>query len=114
MYQSGTWVGHWDQVGMGRQEMNDLEIEFDRYQLNGKGWDCVGNFTLTGKVSPDSAEVLITKKYIGRHTVVYRGQHDGEGMIHGAWALFGDHGTWAIRPAGGFHKSDAPIEELQP
>lgn len=97
---------------MGRQEMKDLVIEFDEFELTGRGRDCVGEFTLTGTVRPDNAEVSITKRYTGRHTVIYEGQHDGEGMIHGAWALAGDSGMWAIRPAGGFRKIDAPIAEL--
>lgn len=113
MYESGTWVGHWDQNGMGRQDMHDLVIDFDGGVLRGHGWDCVGKFTLEGQVEP-TAEVQIVKRYTGRHSVVYRGRHDGEGMIHGVWALDGDNGTWAIRPSGGFRKTDAPIVELRP
>ena len=57
-------------------------------------------------------KVQITKKYEGRHSVVYLGEHDGEGTISGAWALSGDNGTFALRPAGGFRAEAAPIQDL--
>lgn len=119
MYQSGTWHGHWDQGGLGRQEMHDLHLKFDGNRLTGQGWDCVGRFTMDGEIMPD-AEVHIVKCYVDdetdrrRHSVVYLGRHDGEGRIHGVWALEGDNGRWSIRMEGGFQKSDAPIEEMQP
>lgn len=113
MYPSGEWVGHWDQNGLGRQDMHDLVIEFDGNTLSGTGWDWVGKFTLSGTIYPD-ANVEIVKKYVNRHSVVYRGQHDGEGTIFGVWALASDDGTFAIRPAGGFRKTDAPIQEFTP
>lgn len=113
MYESGNWIGHWDQKGLGRQEMHDLSVRFDGDLLEGRGWDCVGEFTLQGQVK-HNAEVELIKTYQGRHSVVYRGRHDGEGMVHGVWALDGDNGTWAIRPKGGFRRSEAPIDELRP
>ena len=113
MYPSGKWVGHWDQNGMGRQSMHDLTIRFEDHLLNGKGWDCVGEFTLSGEIQPDGS-VSIVKKYLARHSVIYRGHHDGEGLIFGVWALEGDEGTWAIRPSIGFQRSAAPISEILP
>lgn len=113
MYPSGDWVGHWDQNGLGRQEMRDLTISFDQSRLSGQGWDKIGQFTLTGEILADN-KVQITKKYLNRHSVVYLGEHDGEGMIYGAWALAGDQGTFAMRPAGGFRSSDLPIQDLLP
>ena len=93
--------------------MHELVIEFDDRQLNGSGRDCVGEFTLAGEIQEDM-RVQIVKKYLKRHSVVYVGEHDGEGLIYGTWALFGDHGTFAMKPAGGFRKSDAPILEFEP
>lgn len=113
MYPSGEWVGHWDQNGMGRQEMYDLSIEFNGDELIGSGWDCVGKFSLRGKVR-DDASVEIIKRYENRHSVMYEGHHDGEGLIYGAWALFGDNGSFALRPKGGFRRSNQPIAELVP
>ena len=113
MYESGSWDGHWDQEGLGRQEMHDLRLEFSGDRLTGSGRDCVGEFTLTGEVNAN-AEVQVVKKYVGRHSVVYLGRHDGEGLIHGVWALNGDNGTWAIRRRGGFRKTDEPIVDFQP
>lgn len=112
MFPSGQWTGHWDQRGFGRQDMHDVTLTFRNDQLTGKGWDCVGQFTLSGTVLPDN-KVRITKNYEGRHSVVYLGEHDGEGTISGAWALFGDNGTFALRPAGGFRGEGAPIQELR-
>lgn len=113
MHSSGDWIGHWDQGGLGRQDMHDLRIEFQDNRLSGTGWDCVGNFTLKGEIKPDG-DVQIVKKYANRHSVVYLGRHDGEGMICGVWALELDEGTFAIRPAGGFQNSTRPILELRP
>lgn len=119
MYSSGTWIGHWDQEGYGRQEMYDLVLNFEGNQLIGSGKDCIGSFTMTGEIMPD-AEVHIVKSYVDdqtgrrRHSVVYLGRHDGEGRIHGVWALSSDNGKWAMRQATRFSKSDAPIIEIQP
>ncbi len=112
MFPSGQWTGHWDQNGMGRQDMHDLTLRFRNEQLEGEGWDCVGRFTLSGTVLPGN-KVQITKKYERRHSVVYLGEHDGEGTISGAWALFGDNGTFALRPVARFHGEEAPIQDLQ-
>ena len=112
MYPSGPWVGHWDQDGMGRQSMHDLVLEFDAHRISGQGRDCVGEFTLRGEIAPD-ATVSLIKQYVGRHAVVYSGQHDGEGMIFGVWVLHGDDGKFAMRPAGGFLTSDIPITETK-
>lgn len=113
MYESGTWLGHWDQDGLGRQRMHDLRITFQGSQLHGQGSDCIGDFTMKGEVM-DDAEVRIVKTYDQAHSVVYRGRHDGEGTISGVWALSGDNGTWAIRMQSGFRKSNAPITEILP
>ena len=113
MYESGPWLGHWNQNGMGRQMMNDLVLVFEGNQITGNGWDCVGNFSYNGEVH-ESGEVRLVKKYDDRHSVVYFGQHDGEGTLHGVWTIESDNGTWAMRPQGGFRISDAPIGELLP
>ena len=97
MYPSGHWVGHWDQNGLGRQAMHDLTLEFNDRHLTGSGRDCVGEFSMNGEIQADM-RVQIVKKYVHRHSVVYVGEHDGEGLIFGTWALFGDHGTFAMRP----------------
>lgn len=113
MYETGNWLGHWDQNGLGRQEMQDLVLEFKGDRLTGRGRDCVGSFTMAGEIGQD-AEVRIVKQYDEAHSVVYMGQHDGEGRISGVWALSGDQGTWSIRMKGGFRKSGAPILDLEP
>ena len=113
MYPSGPWIGHWDQHGLGRQPMHDLTIEFEGRRLAGKGWDCVGSFTMSGAIRSNH-NVRIIKKYVDRHAVLYEGQHDGEGTIFGVWALASDNGTFALRPSGGFRNSRQEIPEFRP
>ena len=113
MYPSGSWVGHWDQNGLGRQSMHDLTLRFHGSSITGEGWDCVGQFTLEGEWM-DNSEVRIVKRYMGRHHVVYAGRHDGEGTLFGVWALAGDEGTFAMRPNLSRDSRDRPITELTP
>ena len=112
MFPSGKWTGHWDQNGFGRQNMHDLEFTFNGTRFSGSGHDVVGQFTMTGQVLDDQ-KVEIVKSYEGRHSVVYLGSHDGEGIIAGAWALWGDEGSFAMRPMVGFNADDAPIADIQ-
>ena len=110
MFPSGQWTGHFDQNGRGRQVMHDLTITFRDGELIGRGWDYIGPFSLSGRVLPEN-RVEMVKKYEDRHSVVYLGEHDGEGTISGAWSLSGDDGTFAIRAAGGFREVLESIQE---
>ena len=89
-------IGWWQQTGYGRQPMHDLRIEFDNSRVVGSGTDMIAPFTLSGKLRPDGA-VEIVKQYLGRHTVLYVGQYDGEGTFHGTWDIEGYQGSWSIK-----------------
>lgn len=110
MFPSGQWIGHFDQCGIGRQEMHDLTIMFSGDKLQGRGVDCVGAFSLTGRVLLDN-RLQMLKKYDDRHHVVYLGEHNGEGAISGVWTLSSDSGTFAIRPVSGFRDDRTEIPE---
>jgi hypothetical protein len=80
------WRGWWEQRVLGRQEMHDLVLNVDSTgAVSGSGEDCVGEFTFTGGLAP---EVVLLKKYVGRHSVVYMGTNSGEG-IFGTWRIPG-------------------------
>lgn len=107
---NGNSIGWWEQNGLGRQPMDQLQIDFANGHLSGSGADIVGLFSLKGIVAADG-KVLIHKKYFGKHSVDYVGQYDGEGTFYGTWKieLFGGH--WSIK----LLKSTASdIMEIQP
>src|SRR4051812_48785127 len=91
MYPSGRWVGYWEQQIWGRQPMHGLELHFAEGQVRGSGRDVIGAFTFQGQYDQQGAIVMI-KQYLGRHTVLYHGQYDGEGTIFGRWSI-GEMGT---------------------
>jgi hypothetical protein len=112
MYPSGSWRGHWEQAGFGRQPMLELVLYFDAGTLEGSGKDIVGRFTFTGAYD-GAGRVRMIKQYLGRHQVLYEGHYDGEGTIHGEWSI-GPlwRGPFALTPERGWLSPDAPIEAL--
>jgi hypothetical protein len=87
----------------GRKPMDPLQIAINRSTVDGSGADIVGRFTLEGAIAP-SGGVSIRKQYLGRHTVRYEGQYDGEGRMWGQWTCGPDSGRWMIsvgRDSGG-------------
>ena len=87
--------GWWEQVFHGRQPMDGLRLAVAGHEINGVGTDIIGPFTLQGLIS-DDGRVSILKDYLGRHSVRYEGQHDGEGRMWGVWSLPGFNGRWMI------------------
>ena len=83
------WTGYWEQEGMGRQPMEDMALRFDNGKIHGQGRDIIGRFTFAGRMEPDG-RVLLSKQYVGQHSVLYQGQYDGEGTILGQWSI----GLW--------------------
>jgi hypothetical protein len=86
MYPSGRWRGYWEQVYWGRQAMEDLVLHFAGGRVSGRGWDVIGPFVFEGSYD-DQGTVMLTKQYLGRHSVLYRGSYDGEGTILGTWHI---------------------------
>ena len=72
-------------------------MQFASGRLFGSGHDMVGVFTFAGTISPQG-HVAMVKQYLGRHSVVYIGNYDGEGLMKGEWDLGGfGSGRWLIR-----------------
>lgn len=98
-FTSGPWRGIWTQQA-NKAEM-DLRLEFKGGRIYGEGSDQVGEFSFCGSYNLDTGEVRVTKRYIGRHRVTYRGWAE---LQHGIWGLWnleeGNRGGWQIRPAG--------------
>ncbi len=88
--------GWWQQRGLGRQPMRNLALTFDDKQIHGRGVDIVAPFTLAGKIREDGAVELV-KQYRNRHSVLYVGQYDGEGLLYGQWDIDGFRGQWSIK-----------------
>jgi hypothetical protein len=108
------WNGWWEQLGLGRQKMHNLELEVDPMgTVTGEGEDCIGPFTLQGRFRLDGS-VSLVKQYLGRHRVYYEGNNSGEG-IFGTWHIpaFG-LGRFALRPMADVSAELDQIEELVP
>jgi hypothetical protein len=112
MFPSGPWRGYWEQVGWGRQAMNDFVLRFVEGTVLGQGTDCIGPFTFQGRYD-QAGRVTLIKHYLGRHTVKYEGSYDGEGTIFGRWSIgTGWSGPFAMSPVAARPAADAPIQTL--
>lgn len=83
---SGRYRGYWEQPNFGRQPMTDLVLHFEDCVISGVGEDVVGEFHFLGSYDTQGNLVLV-KKYHGKHEVRYVGHYDGEGTIHGTWYI---------------------------
>ncbi|MBL8823096.1 MAG: hypothetical protein JNJ77_10950 [Planctomycetia bacterium] len=111
MYPSGLWRGFWEQQYFGRQFMDDFTLKFHNGSISGGGKDIVGLFVIKGEY--DQGQISFVKQYIGKHKVVYTGQYDGEGSIHGTWVIPGDSkGPFSLSPSPYQAKADDPIQEI--
>jgi hypothetical protein len=112
MYPSGAWRGYWEQMGFGRQLMDDFTLRFTQGKIDGAGRDCVGQFTFTGTYD-NRGTVALVKQYVGRHQVAYQGTYDGEGTIFGTWSIPPLwSGPFALTPVKRKSDGEIPIEEL--
>lgn len=107
--------GWWEQRGLGRQPMENLQLTFDQGRLWGQGLDVIGPFTLQGQLSGEKA--VLSKQYHGAHHVDYPGFFDGEGTLQGHWKIDTVGGRWMIRVVkpcrqeSTFPQSDLPIQD---
>jgi hypothetical protein len=96
------WTGWWEQRAFGRQPMRNLMLAIDANGLVvGEGDDCIGPFTFSGRFHADG-RIILEKRYVGRHRVIYEGRNSGEG-IFGIWHIpegwfFYESGKFALRP----------------
>jgi hypothetical protein len=113
MYPSGRWRGYWEQVFWGRQTMRELVLNFANGRIDGQGVDIIGRFTFTGEYDQHGQVVLI-KRYLGKHEVLYRGRYDGEGTIYGQWNI-GEQwrGPFALSPENMQADAEEPILRIE-
>ena len=88
-FPSGPWTGYFVQKHRppGRHWM-ELQLTFRDSLIRGEGRDWVGKFVVTGRYQLEDGKCSWTKKYLGKHDVVYKGYNEGRGI----W------GTWQIPP----------------
>ena len=117
MYPSGRWDGFWVQEFYGRQPMREFELHFEDGNITGGGKDVVGRFRFSGAYDVKTGRVLMVKQYLGKHSVRYTGEPDGEGSIQGTWEIttaFGvQNGTFLLRPVLRKPTGDEPIQEIR-
>ncbi|MFT3880217.1 MAG: hypothetical protein QM703_11220 [Gemmatales bacterium] len=111
MLPSGLWRGFWEQPYFGRQFMEDFTLKFNDGVVSGGGKDIIGLFVIKGEY--EAGKLSFVKQYIGKHKVIYSGQYDGEGSIHGTWVIPGDlTGPFSLSPSPYQAKPDDPIQEI--
>jgi hypothetical protein len=109
----GRWKGFWEQIVWGRQPMHDLLLSFNDGAIHGSGRDIIGPFTFQGVFDAATGAVVMTKKYVGRHTVQYHGQYDGEGSIFGRWSIGAEwSGPFALALEREAPSGDEPIRQI--
>jgi hypothetical protein len=118
MYSSGSWRGFWQQDGFGRQSMEQFTLAFHADRITGHGVDIIGPFRFDGRVD-SQGHVQLIKRYLGRHTVIYTGEPDGEGSILGTWSIEDDRfgisfrGPFLMQPVRDIRAAIAePIRDL--
>lgn len=118
--QSGRWRGFYVYASHAVRHRMELDLTFAHGAVRGDGSDGIGAFTIAGSYDDDSREVHWRKRYVGRHTVLYRGFHEGKG-IWGTWEIPANWtGGFKIWPAGSgdaeleraFEAIEAPAESL--
>jgi len=87
---SGGWTGFFLQrpVFTGRIGMS-LSLWFREGRVDGEGRDRLGRFLLRGYYQTASGEVMMHKRYLGRHEIFYRGYNDPGLGIWGTWTIRG-------------------------
>src|SRR6476661_7263867 len=92
-FPSGAWTGFFLQYWLPGRHKMDLELIWRDGTVTGDGRDRVGPFTVDGTYDAATGRCEWTKKYVGKHSVAYRGVNDGNGI----W------GVWEIRQLGGLY-----------
>ncbi|HZZ28083.1 MAG TPA: hypothetical protein VFE46_08780 [Pirellulales bacterium] len=92
-FPTGMWTGFFLQYWWPGRHTTDLDLTCGGGQLSGRGSDAVGGYTMQGSYDVATGKCEWIKHYIGRHSVVYRGINNGNGM----W------GVWEIRQLGGLY-----------
>lgn len=92
-FPSGAWTGFFLQHWLPGRHTTDMHLTCSGGELRGQGKDWVGRYTIEGHYQLATGKCEWTKRYLGRHSVAYRGINDG----HGIW------GVWEIKQLGGLY-----------
>ena len=97
---NGEWKGYYEQFGNAHAMV--LSFTFNAAgTISGEGDATVGQYTITGKVEPDSS-FQFTKQYAGAHSVEYKGTvqwGDGElPVLSGKWSNGQETDSFLLRP----------------
>jgi hypothetical protein len=104
-FPSGPWTGFFLQFWLPGRQTTNLHLTCRHGELAGTGLDRVGQYTVDGYYDVGTGRCEWTKRYLGKHSVAYRGVNDGRG-IWGVWeirqlaGLFTDRGGLHIWPEG--------------
>ena len=99
-FPSGVWTGFFLQYWLPGRHQTDLCLTCRDGELTGTGRDWVGAYTIDGHYDLATGRCEWIKKYLGKHSVAYRGVNDGRG-IWGVWEIRQLGGLYVDR--GGFH-----------
>ena len=97
---TGEWKGYYEQFSNAHAMV--LSFTFDAAgTISGEGTDTIGQYTITGKVEPDSS-FQFTKQYAGAHSVEYKGTVQyayGElPAMSGKWTLGSQSDSFLLCP----------------
>lgn len=83
---SGSWNGYYLYAPSGPQNRQSMRLSFNDGKMSGVGSDGIGRFTVEGHYDTESSTVRWNKKYVGLHSVEYRGYFE-RGVIWGVWRI---------------------------
>ena len=85
-FPSGPWHGFFLMAHWPGRHMMELHLSFHQGVMTGEGRDQIGPFLIRGKYDLDDGKCWWTKRYIGKHDVVYQGYNEGKGI----WGALGN------------------------
>jgi hypothetical protein len=83
-FPSGPWKGFFLQPGVNGRQWMELILTFRGGMMRGEGRDRIGKFLFVGRYDVTDGKCWWTKRYVGRHDIVYTGYNEGKG-IWGTW-----------------------------
>jgi hypothetical protein len=107
---SGEWTGFYIENHRPELGWMHLFLVFEQGRISGEGTDYVGPWAATGSYDPRTGECRWTKKYVGRHQVLYLGNSTENG-IQGKWDLSWSSGPFHIWPRRLGHLTERYLRE---
>ena len=95
-FPSGPWKGFFLDKRLSERRWMELDLNFRRGRVAGRGRDFVGRFVFSGVYDLKEGKCRFKKAYIGKHNVNYDGYNEGRG-VWGIWTIPSD------QLQGGFH-----------